>query len=122
MPVTRITPKTRQRAQALRRDMTPPERILWAWLRVLKETGYKFRRQAPIGPYIADFVCFACNLVVELDGHSHETQESQHQDKVRDAFLRREGFQVLRIANSEVVHNLDGVVGTILNEVTVDDR
>ncbi len=121
MPVTRIKPKTRKRARKLRREMTPPERILWVQLKMLKEQGYKFRRQAPIGPYIADFVCFAEKLVVELDGDSHGSNESQKHDNVRDGFLRQQGFQVLRIPNSEVSRNLNGVVETILNKLKTDD-
>ncbi|VAV91611.1 hypothetical protein MNBD_ALPHA08-1185 [hydrothermal vent metagenome] len=120
MPVTRITPKTRKRGQELRNEMTPPERKLWTQLKVLKEQGLKFRRQAPIGPYIADFVCFTEKLVVELDGDSHGSNESQMHDSVRDEFLQQQGFQVLRIPNSEVNRNLNGVVETILSELKND--
>ncbi len=120
MPVTRIKSKTRKRAQKLRREMTPPERILWGHLKVIKGLGFKFRRQAPIGPFITDFVCFREKLVLELDGHTHGASESQTHDRARDAFLQQQGFRVLRFANGEVIRNLQGVVETILNELKND--
>ena len=122
MAVTRITPKTRKRAQKLRREMTPPERMLWKHLKALKEQGHRFRRQAPIGPYIADFANFSHKLVIELDGETHAGPDAGKTDAVRDAFLKSQGFAVLRFANHEVVRNCGDVVETILNKVKTDEQ
>ena len=80
----------RDRARELRRDMTPAERRLWGILQRRQVEGFRFRRQCPIGPYIAVFACLEANLLLEVDG-------GQHVDAVvdvrRDTFLRREGLQ-----------------------------
>ncbi len=115
MSVTRIKPETRKRAQELRREMTPPERILWRHLKLLKEQGIRFRRQAPIGPYIADFVSFSEKLIIELDGLSHINTQSY--DRNRDRFLNEQGFRVLRFSNSMVCKDPADIVETVLNEV-----
>ncbi|MDE1979067.1 MAG: endonuclease domain-containing protein, partial [Betaproteobacteria bacterium] len=73
------------RARQLQRDMTDAERLLWSRVRN-GQLGSKFRRQVPIGPYIADFTCAAARLVVELDGGQHN--ECPH-DALRDAFFRQ---------------------------------
>ncbi len=73
--------------------------------------GLKFRRQQPIGSYIVDFVCFSKMLVIEVDGGQHAENEK---DKQRDAWLRGEGFKVLRFWNNEVLQNIEGVLETIL--------
>jgi very-short-patch-repair endonuclease len=101
------------RARELRRDMTEPEIILWSRLKRLRAEGFHIRRQAPFRGYFLDFVCFERRLVVELDGgHHSEAGQAQH-DEIRDAVLRREGFQVLRFWNSAVRQNLDGVMYSI---------
>ena len=116
--ITRISANTRQAAQRLRRDQTPYERRLWPHLKQLKPShGLHFRRQAPIGPYIADFVCFAKKLVVELDGETHVSGASVASDAKRDAFLHAQSFRVLRFPNRIVVTDVASVVDTVLNEV-----
>ncbi|MGE4247483.1 MAG: endonuclease domain-containing protein, partial [Parvibaculaceae bacterium] len=95
----------------------PPERRLWTALRLLKASGFHFRRQAPIGPYVVDFVCLSARLVVESDGLSHATAEAAAHDGRRDAFLRREGFRLLRVSHGEVLANPEGVVETVLREL-----
>jgi len=97
--------------------MASPERILWSRLRVLKQQGLRFRRQAPIGSYITDFACFSKKLVIELDGETHGNKTAILFDQHRDAFLREQGFRVLRFLNTEVMYNCSGVVEAILNEV-----
>ena len=97
-------------ARELRRNMTPAERALWQYLRK-RQLGVKFRRQAPIGRYIVDFVCFEVKLVIEVDGAHHANNPN---DKVRDAWLASQGFRVLRFWNHEVLHNAEGVVSVIL--------
>ena len=87
--------------------------ILWSQLRKRQLEGYKFRRQHPIGPYIADFACLEAKLVLELDGGQHA--EQQDADRIRDEHIAERGFVVLRVWNREVHRNLSGVLENILN-------
>ena len=96
------------RARALRRNMTEPERRLWRKLRSRQWFGLKFKRQIPIGPYIVDFLCEECGVVVEVDGDTHASQVSY--DLCRDDYLNRVGFYVLRVGNRDVMDNLEGVL------------
>ena len=104
----------RNRARELRKDMTPAERRLWTILQRRQLEGFHFRRQCPIGPYIADFACLEAKLLIEVDG-------GQHMDAVtdvrRDTFLSREGFRVLRFWNNEVMTNLEGVRALIVSRL-----
>ena len=109
------TPETLTRAKALRRGQTEAEKTLWSALRVGRLCGHKFRRQQPIGPFIADFVCQAARLIVELDGSQH--LDSVH-DRCRDAFLRSRGYRVLRFWNSDLQTNRAGVLEAILAAVS----
>ena len=101
-------------ARRLRRDMTVDERKLWSELRDLRRQGFHFRRQAPFDRYILDFVCFSARLVIEVDGIQHTLPDARLRDAERDAFLRHEGFEVLRFTNGEVTETLDGVVLEVL--------
>ncbi|HEY8615367.1 endonuclease domain-containing protein [Phenylobacterium sp.] len=105
--------RQRDRARALREDDTEAEARLWAVLRDRRLGGWKWRRQVPVGPFIADFMCEAAGLVVELDGGQHAEQEAY--DARRTAALERAGFRVIRFWNSQVLENRDGVCLTILN-------
>ena len=96
MPHTLVTREMRSKAKSQRQFATKGETLLWYELRDLKSDGLKFRRQSPIGPYIADFVCFDPKVVVEVDGDSHETDSGKRHDSNRDAYLRNSGFLVLR--------------------------
>ena len=96
--------------------MTNVERLLWQALRGKQLNGYRFRRQHPIGKYIADFACIAQRIVIELDGGQH--QEQCEYDEQRTAFFRVGGWQVLRFWNNDVLNNLDGVLLTITNNLT----
>ena len=71
--------------------------------------GYRFRRQQPVGPYIADFMCPKVNLVVELDGDSHATAEQLEWDRVRTEYMNQHGLHVLRFANLHVLNHVDDV-------------
>jgi very-short-patch-repair endonuclease len=102
-------------ARALRKRLTPQEVKLWVKLRELKGLGYHFRRQAPIGRYIVDFVSFRSRLVIEADGGQHGVPEAARSDQVRDAFLRSQGFRVIRFWNSDIDTNLSGVMESILS-------
>ncbi len=105
-------------ARRLRRDATPVERRLWAALRRLQLPSGHFRRQAPIGPYFADFAHHGLRLVVELDGEQHGYEAGLRRDAVRSSYLEEAGYRVLRFWNNEVRENLDGVVETILHRLT----
>ena len=99
------------RARELRRLQPRSEAVLWNALRNRQLDGFKFRRQAPIERYFADFACVDARLVVELDGWSHGMRAAH--DIARTAVLERCGFHVLRFANEDVAENLEGVLETI---------
>jgi primosomal protein N' (replication factor Y) len=105
-------------ARRLRRDTTDAEALLWRRIRDRALFGRKFRRQHPIGPYVADFVCIEARLVVELDGGQHD--RGAEGTSVRTAFLERRGFRVLRFWNNDVLANLDGVLERIVG--TLEER
>ncbi len=87
------------------------ERLLWDLLRDRRLDGLKFRRQTPLGRYIVDFLCLRHRLIVEADGPSHE--DSLH-DQDRDAWLRSQGFRVMRFLNQEIQNDSDAVLSQIL--------
>ncbi len=95
-------------ARRLRRDLTDAERVLWTRLR-RNALGFHFKRQVPLGPYIADFVSQAAHLVVEIDGGQHGGPEDQR----RDADLLARGYRTLRFWNNDMLRNTDGVVTVI---------
>ena len=99
-----------QRARRLRRDLTDAERRLWRGLRAAVPAA-KFRRQSPVGPYIADFLSFGHRLIVEVDGGQHVLNTAK--DDVRTGYLEAQGYRVLRFWNNEVLGNLDGVLQVI---------
>jgi very-short-patch-repair endonuclease len=96
----------RNTAKALRRNATEPERSMWRLLRDRRLENLKFRRQVPIGPYIADFACVEYRLLIELDGSQHA--DSAY-DAGRDAYLSRCGWRILRFWNSDLKNNREGV-------------
>ena len=107
-----------ERARELRKRLTPQEVKLWVRLRELKALGFHFRKQAPIGRYIVDFVSFNARIVIEIDGGQHGTAEGVRSDTARDSFLQSQGYQVLRFWNSDVDRNLTGVMESILSALT----
>jgi len=111
MPANR---ELRDRARAMRREPTPAERAMWGLLRSGRLAGLKFRRQAPLGAYIADFACHSSKVIVECDGGQHA--DSAY-DAARDAWFRSRGFQVLRFWNGEVIERPGGVAESILRAV-----
>jgi very-short-patch-repair endonuclease len=96
--------------RALRRTATLDERLLWNLLKGSRFHGRKFRRQTSIGPYVADFYCPAEKLIVELDGASHDTDDAEARDAIRDQYLRDAGFRVLRLLSGEVRRNPEGIL------------
>lgn len=109
MPHSNIDPKTRSRARTLRRELTKAEKEMWDLLRDFRPRGARFRRETPIGPYVADFAWLAARLIVEVDGNSHETEHGRRHDRHRDAFLAKQGFSILRFDNDQVLDNPDYV-------------
>ena len=106
---------TRAFARKLRSNSTDAERALWRHLRSRRFCGYKFRRQHPIGPYIADFVCLERKLIIELDGGQHVERAS---DVQRDGWLRKHGYCVIRIWNPDVLWNTESVLEHLMRELT----
>ena len=109
-----MRPASRQpvaNARRLRRAMTGAERRLWARLRNAQLLGHKFRRQMPVGRFIADFACEQAKLIVEVDGGQHGARVAS--DAARTAFLEEAGYLVIRFWNHEVLKDTDGVVGRI---------
>jgi adenine-specific DNA-methyltransferase len=97
------------RARTLRAAMTDAERRLWSRLRDHRLTGWHFRRQHPIGPYVADFICLPAKLVIELDGGQHAAER----DAARTACLEEQGFRVLRFWNDQVLRETTAVLQVI---------
>jgi len=102
----------RNRAKAMRSEPTEAEHRLWQILRAKRLAGFKFKRQLPIDHYIVDFVCLRERLIVEADGGQHSGSVG---DKRRDAYLKSQGFRVLRFWNNEIFENEEGVLTSILS-------
>ncbi len=102
-------------ARSLRREMTEAEHKLWNHLRRKQLSGYHFRRQHPVGPFIVDFICLESKLVIEVDGSQHGNQSI---DSERDDMLKEFGVRVLRFWNNDVVQRIDDVLNEILNALT----
>jgi very-short-patch-repair endonuclease len=94
-------------ARRQRKSPVSAETVVWRALRDRRCGNFKFRRQVPVGAYIADFICFEKKLVVEIDGPSHAREDQNQRDTVRDDWFRREGFQILRLSNGLVVGSPD---------------
>ncbi|MEN6404949.1 MAG: DUF559 domain-containing protein [Thermoguttaceae bacterium] len=99
------------RARNLRQTQTPPEELLWLALRNGQIGGLKFRRQYPIGPYVADFYCHRVGLVVEVDGMSHDDRILQDAEKTK--FIEAQNLRILRVTNEDVMCDLDAVTREI---------
>jgi len=105
------------RARYLRRAATVAERRLWKALRRDGVDGLHFRRQQPIGPYIADFFCPSAKLVIELDGYFHTAPLRIEQDAARTAWLRARGYRVLRLRNELIFDAFEAVLDAIREAV-----
>lgn len=103
-------------AKDLRKKSTDTENHLWRYLRNRQMEGFKFRRQQPIGKYIVDFVNFERKIVIEADGGQHSIYEEK--DRIRDDWLKKEGYKVLRFWDNEVLNNIDGVLEVIRKELS----
>jgi very-short-patch-repair endonuclease len=108
----RTTEAIQRRAQELRKEQTPAERKLWAYLRCDRLGGLRFRRQQPVGPFIVDFCCAARRLVSEIDGDSHAEQVGY--DESRTAYLQERGYTVICFTDEDVQRRFDDVVAEIV--------
>lgn len=100
----------------MRKNPTRVEAILW-WTIRNRSLGVKFRRQEPIGPYIADFACHSHHLIIEIDGPTHYEPGRQEYDQRRDEWFRANGWTVIRTNDDEVWANRDGVIEQILGQI-----
>jgi very-short-patch-repair endonuclease len=112
-PTWKVSSRLRSNARALRKNSTDAERILWSELRGHRLNGASFRRQVPIKNFIADFVCHAAKLVIELDGGQHFSDDAERADASRSAIIEAQGFRVLRFSNHDAMTNRAGVLETI---------
>ncbi len=103
----------RERAKQLRSNNTEPEQALWRALKRIPVYGSHFRRQVPIGPYVADFACLKARLIIELDGGHHSQDEVVTKDEARTRWLEKEGYRVVRFWNAELSENMNGVLDTL---------
>lgn len=108
------------RARALRRNETAAEVKLWEALRAKRLHGFKFVRQLPVGPYVADFACRSRRLIIEVDGATHGEAHEVARDARRTAFLEGQGWRVMRVWNADVFENLTAVCDDIL--LSLEDR
>lgn len=108
------TPRDPTRARALRNAATPAERHLWQYLN-RRQLGVRFNRQMQLGDFYADFLSRSLKLVVECDGHSHDLRTKE--DAARDAWMRRQGYTVLRFSNEDVLQETEAVLEVIRAEV-----
>jgi very-short-patch-repair endonuclease len=90
---------------------------MWRALRAHRLNRASFRRQAPIGPYVVDFLCHTAGLVIEIDGGQHFVAEGMKRDARRDAFLASRGYRVMRFNNNEVLRETEGVLNTIAGAI-----
>ncbi|RTL94639.1 MAG: endonuclease domain-containing protein [Hyphomicrobiales bacterium] len=111
MPHQPVTPAKRNFARAMRREPTEAEDRLWQELRGRRLDNIKFKRQVPMGRYVADFLCAEARLIIEIDGSQHA---ESLRDLERDAELKARGFRVLRFWNDDVLKELDAVCDTII--------
>ena len=110
MPIRRANPHARR----LRREATDVERRFWLAVRDRRLDGFKFRRQATVGPFVADFLCVERRLIVKLDGGQHGDEA----DRRRQAWLEAQGYTVLRFWNNDVLENWEGVLEVVLSTLT----
>ena len=105
------------RARTLRANQSSAERRLWQRLRNRQLFDYKFVRQAPIGPYFADFLCREASVIVETEGGTHASEAETAADAARAAALDAMGYRIFRVSNRDVYDDLDGVLDTLLQFV-----
>jgi very-short-patch-repair endonuclease len=103
-----------EQAKELRRRSTRAEKLLWEVLRAKRLEGFKFVRQAPIGPFVVDFACRSRRLIIEVDGATHSTDDEIASDAKRSIYLEKVGYRIIRVQNNEVKEGMDGVIADII--------
>jgi len=103
-------------ARRLRSEMSKPEVDLWVRLRDRSE-GFSFRRQHPIGPYVADFYCACARLIIEVDGEAHEREDRPRRDAARDAYFCERGIETMRIPATDILADADDIADGVLRYV-----
>ncbi|WP_262028869.1 endonuclease domain-containing protein [Microvirga sp. Mcv34] len=116
----RVSTGLRSFAKEQRSLPTRAEDLFWQQVRAGRFHGYKFKRQVPIAPYIVDFLCAEARVIVELDGTPHDTPERRAHDERRDAFLRSQGFQVLRFSNDLMLGNGNLVLDSVRQAIEAE--
>ena len=101
----------------LRKSMSKAETVLWTNLRGSRMRGLRFRRQHPVGPFIADFACAKARLIIEVDGDSQASDQAQAYDARRTRYLTKRGWRERRFSNDAVLRNLDRVLEEIWQEL-----
>jgi len=114
--VKKYKEELKNKAKRLRKKLTETEKYLWNYLRNKQIDRFKFRRQQPIGKYIVDFINFEKKLVIEVDGGQHSIYKKK--DVIRDKYLKKEGYKVLRFWDNEVLNNIEGVLEMIINNLS----
>ncbi|MCP3665578.1 MAG: endonuclease domain-containing protein [Gammaproteobacteria bacterium] len=112
--------KLKTRSRKLRSSMTDAEIALWLKLRRKQLHGLQFYRQKPLGNFIVDFYCPAAQLVIEIDGGQHYTEDGAIRDGLRDAYLESLRLRVLRFSNIDVLTNMDGVIAAIVRHLETE--
>lgn len=105
------------RARELRSSMSKPEVLLWTRLKVLRALGYHMRRQTPLGPYFADFLCKPAKLVIEIDGRQHLEPAAHQRDLARDHHLATLGFETIRFHADDVLRDPDDICRQVLDRL-----
>ncbi|MDR7156542.1 very-short-patch-repair endonuclease [Sphingobium xenophagum] len=113
----RLDPTLKQRAKYMRANPTPAEQKLWLALRANRFENQQFTRQTIIAPYIVDFASKAARLIIEVDGDTHSAKDRY--DARRTEFLESLGYTVIRFANPDVMHNIEGVLSVIADALRV---
>jgi very-short-patch-repair endonuclease len=106
-----------RRAREMRKDMTSAESKLWSLLRDRRLITRKFRRQHPIGPWVADFACPAIQLVIEVDGPAHDDPDQQAWDAMKEEYLHLNGWRIIRIKNDDIYQAFGEVEAIIISEI-----
>lgn len=117
--VRKHDPDSVRRAREGRKNQTGAEEKLWSLLRNRRLIKRKFRRQHPIGPWVADFACPAIKLAIEVDGPSHDTPDQQAWDGMKTEYLRTSGWRVIRIKNADIYQAFADVEARIIAEINV---
>lgn len=110
-------PKLKEFARQLRNNCTKSEIRLWKCLKGKQTCGYDFHRQKPLLNFIADFYCYELRLVIELDGYTHQFEETIIKDKIKERELNKIGLNVLRFEDEEVMNDIENVLRTIENYI-----